>query len=246
MNLSIRTRYSLCQFLGILDTEKVSVLFGKYSIDVYDCRQETLSETIRDLDSNSLSSLVTEVVETKKSLRTDISPKIIFDERFHDFEKCLLLDGYRIEEHQNTLVSVEPTIDGSQPLEDDLTTEITLSSLPDTASIIGLINDSANAFKQTHPKYNDCLTNARIALETLVDKITLKLTGNSETWGRNLNLLKSHGFLSQKEEGAIANTYTFISDGSHIPLGFTEEEFTRYGRNLTMSVCYYLIKKFNT
>jgi len=42
----------------------------------------------------------------------------------------------------------------------------------------------------------------------------------------------------------MAKLYGFISDGSHIPLGFTEEEYARYGRNLAMSKCYYIIKKY--
>ena len=38
---------------------------------------------------------------------------------------------------------------------------------------------------------------------------------------------------------------SFVSNGSHIPLGFTNEEYARYGRNLLMSKCYYIIKNIN-
>ena len=48
----------------------------------------------------------------------------------------------------------------------------------------------------------------------------------------------------QKEEELMGKLYGFISDGSHIPLGFTQEEYARYGRNLAMSKCYYIIKKY--
>jgi hypothetical protein len=52
-------------------------------------------------------------------------------------------------------------------------------------------------------------------------------------------------FLTEKEEQkVIAPIYGFISDGCHKPLGFSEEEFARFGRNLAISMCYFLIKKF--
>jgi len=88
-----------------------------------------------------------------------------------------------------------------------------------------------------------------VALETIVRTIALKhnleIDQDSKAWGRSLSHIKSVGFIENKEEAAIASTYTFISDGVHIPVGFTEEEFARFGRNLAMVVCYFIIKKFN-
>ncbi|TOK92651.1 DUF4145 domain-containing protein, partial [Vibrio parahaemolyticus] len=86
------------------------------------------------------------------------------------------------------------------------------------------------------PDYNGSLTNIRIALETLVREIafdkgfTTTRTGN--TWGPSLNYLKTNGFIDQKDENALSSVYTFISNGAHIPLGFSQEEFVRLGRNL--------------
>ena len=62
--------------------------------------------------------------------------------------------------------------------------------------------------------------------------------------GSALNNLKTNSFLTQIEEDLMAKTYSFVSNGSHIPLGFTNEEYARYGRNLLMSKCYYIIKKY--
>ena len=39
--------------------------------------------------------------------------------------------------------------------------------------------------------------------------------------------------------------YTFISKGAHRPLGFTDEEFVRFGINLAISACYFLVKILN-
>lgn len=63
--------------------------------------------------------------------------------------------------------------------------------------------------------------------------------------GKSLNILKANGFITNDEEQAIASTYKFVSDGSHIPIEFTREEYARYGRNLIMTVCYFIIKKQN-
>ena len=62
--------------------------------------------------------------------------------------------------------------------------------------------------------------------------------------GSALSNLKTNSFLTQIEEDLMAKTYSFVSNGSHIPLGFTNEEYARYGRNLVMSKCYYIIKRY--
>ena len=75
-------------------------------------------------------------------------------------------------------------------------------------------------------------------------QISIKIFTN-EGWGKSLNILKANGFITNDEEQAIASTYKFVSDGSHIPIEFTREEYARYGRNLIMTVCYFIIKKQN-
>ena len=62
---------------------------------------------------------------------------------------------------------------------------------------------------------------------------------------RKLSILKANGFITNNEENALASIYTLVSDGSHKPLGFTDEEYSRYGRNLIMTTCHYSIKKQN-
>jgi len=115
--------------------------------------------------------------------------------------------------------------------------------------IIQHIKLSAESFKKSTPDYNACLSHARIALETIVRTIAsthgIENAIDSKAWGKSLLHIRNAGFLTSKEEDAIASTYTFISDGAHIPVGFTEEEFVRFGRNLAMAMCYFIIKKFN-
>lgn len=242
MIVNLRTKISLSQLLDLFEYNLNNLLLEKHSLEHY-C--SNISDIKDALQAGSLESLIQEIVSTQRDLRSRVTPKYKFDERWEDFQKCLLLDGYKITEN-NLIISIEPTIDGVIATEDDLTLELSKSSLSKKEEIIKLLLESANAFKNTSPDYNQCLSKARIALETIVRNKVEDEDGTNESWGRSLNILKGKNFFTNQEEQAISSTYTYVSDGSHIPLGFTEEEYARYGRNLLMSVCYYIIKKQNS
>jgi len=233
--------------LNLFDQDVVHVLLEKHGITAWGYSQTEISEVLSEADRGSIETLIDEVVRTNGDLRNRVSPRYRFDERWSDFEKCLLLDGFKVQEKE--ILTLEPVIEGAQPLEDDLTNELEISRLSSTDEIIRHIRLSAESFRKSTPDYNACLTHARVALETIVRAIArsrgLEIEQDSKAWGESLLHIKSTGFVTNKEEDAIASTYTFISDGAHIPVGFTEEEFTRFGRNLAMSVCYFIIKKFN-
>ena len=231
ITITTRTHYSFIQFLQLQKINNLTILLKKHNFNA-----------IENLEPNiDKSALIQEVIETKNALRNSketrqvLSPAATFDERWSDLIKCLYLDGYKLE--NNKLIKIEPNIDGIIALEDDLINEITISDLLTKDSIIDKINESATYFKQVNPDYNACLSSTRIVLETIIRD------GSDKSWGESLSKLVSDNKITEKEEKAIASTYTFISDGSHIPLGFTDEEYARYGRNLIMSVCYYLIKR---
>jgi len=247
MIVTKRTKFSLCQFLDLFDRDVVHVLLEKHGIKAWGYSQTELSEVLSEADHGSIEKLIEEAVRTNGDLSNRVSPRYRFNERWSDFEKCLLLDGFKIQNKE--ILTLEPVIEGAQPLEDDLTNELETSGLPWTDEIVRLIRLSAESFRKSTPDYNACLTHARIALETIVRAIArshgLEIEEDSKAWGKSLSHIKSAGFVTNKEEAAIASTYTFISDGAHIPLGFTEEEFARFGRNLALSVCYFIIKKFN-
>lgn len=238
MNLTNRTKISLVQLLDIFEKTQTNILFEKYSI-FSDCRNiEDIKESVF---SNNLQELIKELIFVKQTFRNKINPKYTFDERWSDFEKCLFLDGYKIQ--NNAIISIEPTIDGVVAFEDELTSELVSSTFSKKEEVKNLINESAQAFKNSD--FNQCLSKARISLETIVRTIAIdKYNNSNDSWGNALSKLKTESFITQKEEELMAKLYGFISDGSHIPLGFTEEEYARYGRNLAMSKCYYIIKKY--
>lgn len=238
MNLTNRTKISLVQLLDIFEKLQVKILFEKYSI-FSDCRNiEDIKESVF---SNNLQELIKELIFVKQTLRSNINPKYIFEDRWSDFEKCLFLDGYKIQ--NNAIISIEPNIDGVVAFEDELTSELVSSTFSKKEEVKNLINESAEAFKNSD--FNQCLSKARISLETIVRTIAIdKYNNSNDSWGNALSKLRTESFITQKEEELMGKLYGFISDGSHIPLGFTEEEYARYGRNLAMSKCYYIIKKY--
>lgn len=247
MIVTKRTKLSLCQFLDLFDQDVVHILLEKHDITAWGYSQIEISSVLSEADQSSIETLIDEIVRTNGDLRNRVSPRYRFDERWSDFEKCLLLDGFRIE--KNKILRIEPFIESIEPVEDDLTNELNDPILTSSGEVIRHIKLSAEAFKQSSPDYNACLSHSRIALETIVREIAkhynLDTGEDTKAWGRSLSHLKNKEFITNKEESAIASTYTFISDGAHIPVGFTEEEFVRFGRNLAMSVCYFVIKKFN-
>ena len=181
------------------------------------------------------------MIFAKQTFRNKINPKYTFDERWSDFEKCLFLDGYKIQ--NNAIILIEPTIDGVVAFEDELTNELINSTFLKKDEVKNLINESAEAFRNSD--FNQCLSKARIALETIVRTIAIdKYNNSNDNWGNALSKLRTENFITQKEEELMGKLYGFISDGSHIPLGFTQEEYARYSRNLVMSKCYYIIKKY--
>lgn len=237
MNLSNRTKISLVQLLDVFEKVEVKILFEKYSISS-NCRN---TEDIKyAVLSKNLQELIKELILAKQTFRNKITPKYTFDERWNDFEKCLFLDGYKIQ--NNAIILIEPTIDGVVAFEDELTSELISSTFSKKEEVKNLINESAEAFKNSD--FNQCLSKARISLETIVRTIAIDKYNFNDSWGNALSKLKTESFITQKEEELMAKLYGFISDGSHIPLGFTQEEYARYGRNLAMSKCYYIIKKY--
>lgn len=247
MIVTKRTKLSLCQFLDLFEQDVVHVLLEKHGMTTWGYSQTEIGEVLSEADKSSVESFIDEVVSTNGDLRNRVSPRYRFDERWKDFEKCLLLDGFKIEE--KTILRLEPVIESTHPVEDDLTNELNNSNLDSSNDVIRSIKLSAESFRKSSPDYNACLSHSRIALETMIRSIAehkgLQINEPNKAWGKSLSHLKSTEFITNKEEGAIASTYTFISDGSHVPVGFTEEEFVRFGRNLAMSVCYFIIKKFN-
>ncbi len=248
MQISKRSKLSLSQLLGVLNSQTVHVLLDKYEIDPYSVNSIVqISYEIQSTSENQLSNLIKEIIRTGRTLRNGVSPRYMYDDQFDELRKSLLLDGYVID--SSDIKSLDPDFEGKEPIEDELINELTKSGLDGYEEIRSCIIASADDFIKAPPDFNGSLTNIRIGLETIVRKIAIEKAFVSNrpgnTWGPSLGHLKNINFFSGKEEKTLASVFTFVSDGAHIPIGFTEEEFVRLGRHICASMCYFVIKKYN-
>jgi len=248
----------LAQLLSRLQVTEIAVLLEKHQIasrfhgdNIFGLdAMWALREALPVAHPESVLSLVTELVETAQTLRNSVTPKYTFDDRYEDFRKCMLLDGWRLEWGRE-VVRIEPIVEGVAAFQDDLTTELRKTGLPDLEDILHRIEQSATDFVAVPPDFNGCLTNARIAVETLCRDIAAIYHGknggeyNEALFGSIVTYLRLQGFLAKPEEAGLTGIYTLASQGAHRPMGFTEEEWTRLGRNMLISVAFYVVKKFN-
>lgn len=250
--ISLRTRYSLAQLLALQAPHVSAVLFTKYGADhvmVLPAQPLAgLTTLINQVDDALLMSVITEVVATTGDLRASISPKHRFDERWHDFTQCLLIDGYIVEGRNMT--QVDPSIADASPMEDDLITALKNSSLPRRDAIVSKINDSAEAFRRSLPDYNAALTNARVAIETLAGDVASTVAGeqpdlgpyDASSWGQIISFLRRSDEITMEEEKGLAGVFGFLSAGAHRPMGIPENQMARLGRSFALNMCWFLLQ----
>ncbi len=160
MNLGQRSKLSLCQFLMLFDRDDLVLLFGKYGLPTDELENQwggqNISAAVRgavlQASSSQLGELVQELARTHGSMRTGVSPRCRFDERWNDLRLCLELDGYAKERNEydielDRFVPIEPVIEGADAPEDDLTKELRRSGLPGIDEILRLLEVSASAFR---------------------------------------------------------------------------------------------------
>lgn len=249
--LSWRTKISASQFLRLQTQETVNTLILKngFAIPPSGLASYEIESVMLGATEPQLASLLDEILRTQGNLRCEVSPRYRYDERFEDLKKCLLLDGLKVE--GKSIVAVEPTLDGAAPVEDDLARELKSSTLPNGEDIVRVLNNSAESFRKSPPDYNGCLTNARVALQTLATNIAKRhqeTHGGSfdETkWGEVIKYLRTSLLINSQEEKGLTGVFTFISPGAHSPVGLDESEMTRLGRSLAVSMCYFLVKRYN-
>lgn len=250
--ISIRTRYSLAQFLELQEPTVSLVLLGKHGGEHLSLQHDKLLQgllsLVRDLRPQTLMSVLSEVAATSGDLSTRVTPKYRFKERMQDLTQCLLLDGYVIQDKR--LVQLDPSIHDGDPIEDDLIESLKICSLPHAADVVGEIKASEHAFRSAPPDYNASLVHARIALETLARDIAGAAAASTQVpaaydpskWGEILAYLRKCGEVSPEIEKGLAGVFGFVSPGAHRPVSIPEGQMTRLGRSLALSMCWFLLK----
>ena len=247
--LSHRSKVSFAQFLRMLSQSDFNSLLLKHELyEGYECAA-TLEAFLPDAEEGRLLSMLEEILRTRSTLRSAVSPRYRFDERWEDLKICLLLDGIEIDERYTRIVAIDPTIEGSVPVEDDLDRALRSSGLPSIDDISRLLIASSDSFRASPPNYNSCMSNARVALETLARDIANHRVRSrpghfdAARWGEVLAYLRVSNFITSEEETGIAGVYRFVSPGAHTPIDSDEIEMARLGRMLILSMCYFLLRR---
>jgi hypothetical protein len=251
--LSTRSLIAFAQLAALQTTEQVELLFRKHGVEYgytpYDhLRAEWIAEVLGSANEEQVVHVVSEFVRLQDVYRRAATPRTHHELRLHDFGLCLFLDGYRWDE-DGSIHAVDPTLIGTAPIEDDLTAAIRTSGLPSSAEMVRLLASSVDHFRATPPDYNASLTDARVALETIAREMAANRrtthAGNYDptSWGQIVAYLRTSGLITRREEDGFTGVYSFISQGAHIPVGITEQEMVRLGRNLAAGMSYLLIKK---
>ena len=269
MNLTQRSKYSLCQFLTLFEYGKLVLLIEKYGLSIIQrqhwdqiCEVEVKNAVFQASDLQ-LESVIQELARTHDSMRNEVSPRYKYDDRWEDLCRCLEIDGYAREQKKEKdlwsggetittgrFVSIEPVIAGAAPVEDDMTRELERSGLPEREEILRVLDNSAESFRKGD--FNGCLSNSRVALQTLATSIAqarrrsfpFPENFDVEKWGCVVAHLRNSKFLTWQQEKGVVGVFTFISPGAHVPVGFGEEEFARLGRSLAVSFCFFLVRQF--
>jgi hypothetical protein len=251
--IGLRTRVSLGQLLERYEPPLVSALLRKYGGPVlYQSPGlifgQQLFQAMHFLEADAVVSLLAEVIATQGELRQRLKPHYVFDERFRDLTQCLRLDGYEVTS-ERTLVRLDPTLAQAPPVEDDLVRSLQASAAPSRDEIVRKINDSADAYRRTPPDYNAALTNARVALQTMARDVAQDLVPPAQSfpydigkWGDLLRYLRERDEISVEEERGLAGVFGFVSPGAHRAIGLSEEQMTRLGRSLALSMCWFLLQ----
>jgi hypothetical protein len=248
--LTARTLGSRAQLLDLLGSELTDLLFNKHGLQVIgNADLSCVFSALKDqADSDRCWALLEEIIRTRNSLSHKVKPSYLAKERFDDLERCLALEGWLVDGKE--LRRFDPSGTDAVLIEDEMTREIQESSLHEREEIVRKLSDSAEAFCRPSPDYNACLTNARIALETLARAIAVEVSrgemqdGGKKKWGRVIALLRERGLITSEEETGLAGVYGVLSLGAHRSVGLSDLETCRLGRNLALNMCWYLIRRF--
>lgn len=256
--VSPRTIYSLSQYLVLQPSGNVRILLSKHTIDIsalspdpYSDQTflEKLSNCLLRANQGFLLSLLREIFKTQADLQSYVDYRTRHDQRRDDLIACLELDGYKLE--YDELVPIDPTIEDDPPVENHLSKELAQSGLHQADNILDMLNKSADAFRRVPPDYNACLTEARVALQSLAVAIAKARTTthpgsfDETNWSQVSGYLQSSGLITDAETKGIKGVFGFVSPGAHTSVGSTEQEMARLGRSLVASMCYFLVKRYN-
>lgn len=238
---------SVAQLLATMPGAATTVLVYKHMglhLEQFSVGTNSILQCLEAAGSDGFAALLVEVVETEGALRSAVTPRYVFDQRFKDFSRWLAHDGWAVEDGQ--IKSVGPAVEETTGLRDELLEGLAASPLDTDRAVTKCLNDSATSFMMEPPDYNDSATKVRIALETYARRLAQHVSsaGNGayeqDTWGKALAYLRAEAVITQNEEAALAAVYTITGPGAHVPQGLDAEQWARLVRTLCIGGIYLL------
>jgi len=162
-------------------------------------------------------------------------------------ERCLLLDGYRIDD--GDVRPIDPTVEAFAPIEDDLTEALERSGLPSATEMMRLMNNSGDHVRSDPRDYNASQLRHELRWKPLQERLRLRgrryIGATSiRASGQVIAYLRTSRLITGREELGLTGVYSFISEGAHVPVGMTAQDMVQLGRNLAAGLAYFLIKRF--
>ena len=196
----------------------------------------------------ALKAMLTELLANNKLLYAAAPAKHVFKNGIKELERWALHDGWIVE--NGTLVRVTPAAEEATGIRDKFLQDIATSGLDVDSAIKTAVENSSKDFVAEPPDFNGSTTKVRIALETVARRaaaVIAKKKGGGypeDSWGKALRFLRSAGVIEPQEEEILAQVYTFISPGAHVPKGVSAEEWARLARTFGLSSAYFLLRKY--
>ncbi len=229
-----------------LPTDYREYLFGKIGVALpedHHWNRATLDDSLERLNENddaAIVDLATDLLVNRQYYRGGVNPRYDFDVPFRDLERFLGMDGWALTEN-GQLQKAEAGVINIQEEEDRLLQRLRASGLPNVGLIETHLSRAAEEYGQDN---NNSMTNARQALEQLLDDIAHESARqrNEHVIGQVRDYLHNIGFLTEEEKRGFSGAYGFLSGGPHP--GIIDQEAARLGRNFSLGTCQYALEKW--
>lgn len=250
LTLSRHSLSSAAQVLGSLRSDAAEVLVYKHlgvrPEQMYRPGMFGYVEVLETSDPEAVMELVKELMTVSNAIRASAPAGDVFDGHWYELQRWLLHDGWMLDGRE--LVRLSPAAEEATGIRDALIEQLAASGLDAGGAIRRCIEDAAQAFVREPPDFNACTMNVRIGLETVARNAARFRSANggapypSDSWGHALAYLRQSGILNIDEEQVLARVYTFISPGTHVPTGITEEEWARLARTFGLGAAYFILR----
>lgn len=244
MIFSHQTRGAISQVLLTISTAAAeTVLYKHLGVS----QVPSFLPVLASAPPEALKAMLTELLANNKLLYAAAPVKHVFKSGIEELERWALHDGWIVE--NGRLVRITPAAEEATGIRDKFLQDIATSGLDVDSAIKTAVENSSKDFVAEPPDFNGSTTKVRIALETVARRaaaaIAKKKGGYPEDlWGKALRFLRSAGVIEPQEEEILAQVYTFISPGAHVPKGVTAEEWARLARTFGLSSAYFLLRKY--